>query len=193
MGSVLAINWVLYTIGHLHEIGNNLPSLFSEEGFIGTFTWFFLGFWLNFFAIFFASRGVFGDIAPRRENGAFRNWWGENSYAVLVGLAFVTALVVRTAWNIIPAMNAQGTGHWDLTGGSDPWYMKRVVDYVIAERSHLIFDHDRSYPLGGINPRPPFSPGRSHLVVSRFPGYSRLLQEKPSGGQSRYCQHFMGL
>ena len=155
LGSVLAINWVLYTIGHLHEIGNNLPSLFSEEGFIGTFTWFFLGFWLNFFAIFFASRGLFGDIAPRREKGVFRNWWGENSYAVLVGMAFVTALVVRTAWNIIPAMNAQGTGLWDLTGGSDPWYMKRVVDYVIAERSHLIFDADRAYPLGGINPRPP--------------------------------------
>ena len=33
--------------------------------------------------------------------------------------------------------------------------MKTVVDYVIAERSHLIFDHDRAYPTGGINPRPP--------------------------------------
>ena len=155
LGAVLAINWLLYTVGHLHEIGNTLPSLFSEDGFIGTFTWFFLGFWLNFFAIFFASRGVFGDIAPKRDKGLFRNWWAEHSYAVLVGMAFVTALAVRTAWNIIPAMNAQGTGLWDMTGGSDPWYMKRVVDYVIAERSHLIFDHDRAYPMGGINPRPP--------------------------------------
>ena len=34
------------------------------------------------------------------------------------------------------------------------WYMKRVVDYVIAERSHLIFD-TIVYPNGGINPRPP--------------------------------------
>ena len=155
LGAVLAINWLLYTVGHLHEIGNTLPSLFSEDGFIGTFTWFFLGFWLNFFAIFFASRGVFGDIAPKRDKGLFRIWWAEHSYAVLVGMAFVTALAVRTAWNIIPAMNAQGTGLWDMTGGSDPWYMKRVVDYVIAERSHLIFDHDRAYPMGGINPRPP--------------------------------------
>ena len=155
LGAVLAINWLLYTVGHLHEIGNTLPSLFSEDGFIGTFTWFFLGFWLNFFAIFFSSRGVFGDIAPKRDKGLFRIWWAEHSYAVLVGMAFVTALAVRTAWNIIPAMNAQGTGLWDMTGGSDPWYMKRVVDYVIAERSHLIFDHDRAYPMGGINPRPP--------------------------------------
>ena len=155
LGSILAINWILYTIGHLHEIGNQLPSLFSEDGFIGSFSWFFLGFWLNFFAIFFSSRGVFGDIAPRREKGLFRIWWGEHSYGILIGLAFIVALVVRTAWYVIPALNAGGTGLWDLTGGSDPWYMKRIVDYVIAERSHLIFDHDRAYPTGGINPRPP--------------------------------------
>ena len=155
LSSILAVNWVLYTIGHLHEIGNELPSLFSEDGFIGTFTWFFLGFWMNFFAIFFASRGVFGDIAPKREKSGFRIWWVQNSYFVMVCMAFLIALVVRVAWNVIPAMNASGTGLWDMTGGSDPWYMKRVVDYVIAERSHLIYDHDRAYPSGGINPRPP--------------------------------------
>ncbi|RJU87601.1 MAG: hypothetical protein DWB89_01445, partial [Candidatus Poseidoniales archaeon] len=155
LGALLAVNWILYTIGHIHEIGNELPSLFAEDGFIGSFTWFFLWFWMNFFALFFASRGVFGDIAPRRERGSFRVWWEDNSYAMMISLAFLIALVVRTAWNVIPAMNANGTGLWDMTGGSDPWYMKRVVDYVIAERSHLIFDHDRAYPTGGINPRPP--------------------------------------
>ena len=36
-------------------------------------------------------------------------------------------------------MNALGTGGWDLTGGSDPWYMKRAIDYVIAEQAHFIF------------------------------------------------------
>ena len=52
-------------------------------------------------------------------------------------------------------MNAIGVGGWDMTGGSDPWYMKRVVDYILAENAHLIFDADRFYPAGGINPRPP--------------------------------------
>ena len=155
LGSLLVVNWLLYSIGHIHEIGNELPSLFSEDGFIGSFTWFFLWFWLNFFALFFTSRGVFGDVAPRRERSGFRVWWQENSYFAMVSLAFLVALIVRIAWNVIPAMNANGTGLWDMTGGSDPWYMKRVVDYVIAERSHLIFDHDRAYPTGGINPRPP--------------------------------------
>ncbi len=155
LGSLLAVNWILYTIGHIHEIGNELPSLFAESGFIGSFTWFFLWFWTNFFAFSFASRGFFGDIAPKRERSSFRAWWDDNSYPVMVALAFLIALIVRIAWNVIPAMNANGTGLWDMTGGSDPWYMKRVVDYVIAERSHLIFDHDRAYPTGGINPRPP--------------------------------------
>ena len=149
------VNWIIFTIGRLHEIGNEIPSIFSDSGIIGSFSWFFIWFWLNFFTIMAASRGRFGDIAPRREPSAFRIWWADNSYSILIGLALFTALVVRSAWNVIPAMNAAGTGLWDMTGGSDPWYMKRVVDYVIAERSHLIFDSDRSYPVGGINPRPP--------------------------------------
>ena len=41
-----------------------------------------------------------------------------------------------------------------MTGGSDPWYMKRV-DYIMANNAHLIYDADRFYPHGGINPRPP--------------------------------------
>ena len=35
----------------------------------------------------------------------------------MVSLAFITALVVRVAWNVIPAMNASGTGLWDMSGG----------------------------------------------------------------------------
>ena len=155
LGALLAVNWILFSIGRLHEIGNEFPGILGEATFIGSVSWFFIWFWLNFFAVMAASRGIFGDVAPKRETSQLRVWWGDNSYPLLVGLAFVTALVVRTAWNVIPAMNASGTGLWDMTGGSDPWYMKRVVDYVLAERSHLIFDHDRAYPIGGVNPRPP--------------------------------------
>ena len=52
-------------------------------------------------------------------------------------------------------MHAVGTGGFDMTGGSDPWYMKRVVDYILAQNAHLVVDADRFYPIGGINPRPP--------------------------------------
>ena len=43
---------------------------------------------------------------------------------------------------------------------------KRVNDYILAQHAHLVFDADRSYPLGGINPRPPlFTWSRSWCYV----------------------------
>ena len=74
-----------------------------------------------------------------------------NYYGIMISLALLVSLAIRTGWNVLPAMNATGTQLWDMTGGSDPWYMKRVIDYVVAERSHFIFDSDRAYPMGVIN------------------------------------------
>ena len=48
-------------------------------------------------------------------------------------------------------MHAMGTEGFDMTGGSDPWYMKRVIDYILAQNAHLVVDADRFYPIGGIN------------------------------------------
>jgi len=155
IGALVAINWILYTVGHLHEIGNGFPDPLNSDDLMSTFSWFFIAFWLNVAGIMLASRGYFGDIAPRHESSGLRKWWSKHSYGIILGLAVFVALAVRTGWNVLPAMNAASTGIWDMTGGSDPWYMKRVVDYIIAERSHFIFDHDRAYPMGAINPRPP--------------------------------------
>jgi len=120
LGGMLAASWILYTIGHIHEIGNSLPYPFDDPGFIGSASWAFVGFWMFVLSIMSASRGYFGDITPRKEFGNFRNWWNSNYYGVLVSLALFTAIYVRTAWNVIPAMNASSTGIWDMTGGSDP-------------------------------------------------------------------------
>ena len=155
IGALVAVNWILYTFGHLHEIGNEFPDLLNGDDLMGTLSWLFIAFWLNVAGIMLASRGYFGDIAPRYEPSEPRKWWGRHSYGIMLGLAVFVGLAVRIGWNVLPAMNATGTGLWDMTGGSDPWYMKRVVDYIIAERSHFIFDHDRAYPMGAINPRPP--------------------------------------
>ena len=155
IGTLVAINWSLYTLGHLQEIGNKFPDLLSGDDAMSTFSWFFIGFWFNVIGIMFAARGRFGDISPRHEPSTARVWWGQHSYGVMLALSVFVAFAIRTGWNVLPAMNASATGLWDMTGGSDPWYMKRVVDYIIAERSHFIFDHDRAYPMGAINPRPP--------------------------------------
>jgi len=155
IGTLVVINWALYTFGHLQEIGNQFPDVLSGDDAMSTFSWFFIGFWLNVIGIMLATRGRFGDVSPRHEPSAARVWWGQHSYGIMLSLAVFVAFAVRTGWNVLPAMNASATGLWDMTGGSDPWYMKRVVDYIIAERSHFIFDQDRAYPVGGINPRPP--------------------------------------
>ncbi len=158
LGALVSANWIVYTAAHLVEIGNELPeaiSFLSGSDFIGAMSWVMIAFWFNAIGIVFAARGYFGDIAPRREPSEFRLWWNQNSYAILVGSAVVFGFLIRTGWNVLPAMNANITGLWDMTGGSDPWYMKRVVDYIVAERAHFIFDADRAYPTGGINPRPP--------------------------------------
>jgi len=156
LGSIVAINWFIYTLSHLQEIGNTFyPSVFEGDNFLGAFSWFFITFWLNVGAISLSSRGYFGDISPIREHSQFRVWWNVHRYSILLSLSFIVALILRVAWNIVPAMNAGGTGTWDMTGGSDPWYMKRVVDYILANNSHLVFDADRAYPMGAINPRPP--------------------------------------
>ncbi|MBV22768.1 MAG: hypothetical protein CMA53_01535 [Euryarchaeota archaeon] len=156
LGTVVALNWLMYTLAHLHEIGNELPlSALEGDNNVSLFTWFLLVFWLNVGAMMVAGRGVFGDIAPRREHSDFRKWWSQHSYGIMVGSALVIGLAVRTGWNVLPAMNASGTGLWDMSGGSDPWYMKRVVDYVVYQKSHLIIDADRAYPMVAINPRPP--------------------------------------
>ncbi len=158
LGALVAANWIVYTFAHLVEIGNDLPeglSFLSGSDFLGAMSWVIIAFWLNAIGIVFAARGYFGDIAPRREPSEFRKWWQQNSYMILVGSAVIIGFLIRTGWNVLPAMNANITGLWDMTGGSDPWYMKRVVDYIVAERAHFIFDADRAYPTGGINPRPP--------------------------------------
>ena len=50
-------------------------------------------------------------------------------------MALVAGFIVRVVWNVIPAMNASVIGEWDMSGGSDPWYMKRIIDYVAYERA----------------------------------------------------------
>jgi len=133
LGIIVSLNWVMYTLAHLQELGNELPlSTLNDDSTVSVFTWFLLVFWLNVGGMMIAGRGWIGDISPRRDRSDFRKWWNQHSYGIMVGFALFIALAVRTGWNILPAMNASGTGLWDMSGGSDPWYMKRVVDYVIA-------------------------------------------------------------
>jgi uncharacterized repeat protein (TIGR01451 family) len=147
--------WLLYLVSSWYEAG-----MWESEQLGGT--WGAL-IWLGF--TFFICVGIYmisthekyggwANLDDHEASGA-RKFWDAHWASLMVGAAFFFGLVIRVQWYIVPSMNAFGTGSWDMTGGSDPWYMKRVVDYILANNAHLIFDADRSYPLGGVNPRPP--------------------------------------
>jgi asparagine N-glycosylation enzyme membrane subunit Stt3/uncharacterized membrane protein len=156
LGSLIGLNWLLYTIGGWQDTGLfGLDDVGFLNGSLGGLSWFAIFFWLNATVLWAGFTGRLIKGGERRGAGQAHLWWGKHWYGITIASALVTALAVRTLWNVIPAMNAAGTGEWDMTGGSDPWYMKRVIDYILAQNSHFVIDMDRSYPVGSINPRPP--------------------------------------
>ncbi len=156
LGAVVLLNYLLFCVGSWQSKDMfGLGDVDFLTGDMGNLTWFLLFFWLNAGIIYLGFVNKLGDAGGRREHGGARQWWSANWYGITVGGALLVALAIRTLWNVLPALNGTGPGEWDMTGGSDPWYMKRAIDYIIAHNSHFVIDMDRSYPLGSINPRPP--------------------------------------
>ncbi|PXF22928.1 MAG: hypothetical protein CXX71_02935, partial [Methanobacteriota archaeon] len=157
--TLLLANWMLFSLSGLQEKGLILTGSADWHSYFGgsngLFVWFFIFFWVNSVAIILGVMGKLGDTSPRRSPGPARLWWSAHWYGITVSSALLVALIIRTVWSVTPAMNSSGTHEWDLTGGSDPWYMMRAVEYILAQHSHFLIDMDRSYPLGAINPRPP--------------------------------------
>ena len=141
-GRLVAVNWVLYSAARLVEIGNPLgievlPASSGDS--TSAVTGSSPIFWSNVLqAAHLFNQGILRRYGPPQEHSAMRAWWNANYYGIMISLALFVSLAIRTGWNVLPAMNATGTQLWDMTGGSDPWYMKRVIDYVVAERSHFI-------------------------------------------------------
>ena len=147
--------WTLYVVSTWFDAG--MVTLDLLEGNWGSLIWLGLTFFIGVAIYSISTHETWGGWVNRddHEYSGARQFWNQHWSSVMIGLAFFFGLVIRTQWYVVPSMNAFGTGNWDMTGGSDPWYMKRVVDYILANNAHLIFDADRFYPVGGINPRPP--------------------------------------
>ena len=75
------------------------------------------------------------------------NW---STVFILIAI-FLFSLYIRTAWTLEPATE----DGFQLTGGSDPYYHKHVVDYVAENGEHLERDPMLNYPYGANNNRPP--------------------------------------
>jgi len=147
--------WLLYIVSSLYESSHWESD--RLEGTWAVWIWFGITFFIGVLIYWFATHEQYGGWKNREshEPSQAKVFWSNHWAGIMVFMAFITGLAIRIQWYLVPSMNSSGLESWDLTGGSDPWYMKRVVDYVIAENAHLIWDADRNYPVGGINPRPP--------------------------------------
>ena len=147
--------WALYQVAAWFEAG----IWYNEDldGTWGALIWFGFTFFLGAGIYYLGNHEKYGGWANlgEHEPSQARLFLRAHGAGMMVALAFLVGLAIRIQWYAVPSMNAFGTGNWDMTGGSDPWYMKRVVDYILANNAHLVYDADRFYPIGGINPRPP--------------------------------------
>ena len=147
--------WTLYQVAAAFESGiwynENL------DGTWGALIWLAITFFICVGIYSIGNNENYGGWANRGEHepSQARLFMRAHGASLMVIMAFLIGLAVRIQWYAVPSMNGLGTQNWDMTGGSDPWYMKRVVDYILANNAHLIVDADRFYPIGGINPRPP--------------------------------------
>ena len=104
-----------------------------------------------------------GLLLKGREE--MKNW----KVALLLTGIFFLALFIRVYFNVGEATD----DGFKMTGGSDPYYHKRAVDWVIHKHEHLGFDPMLNYPIGIPNPRPPifdWSLALTGIVISPFFG-----------------------
>ena len=152
---VVASMWALYQVAAWFEAG----IWYTEDldGTWGALIWLAITFFIGVGIYSLGNHERYGGWANlgEHEPSQARLFLRAHGASMMVGLAFLIGFAIRVQWYAVPSMNAFGTGNWDMTGGSDPWYMKRVVDYILANNAHLVVDADRFYPVGGINPRPP--------------------------------------
>ena len=145
--------WALYQVAAWFEAG----IWYNEDldGTWGALIWLGITFFLGVGIYSIGNHEKYGGWANlgEHEPSQARLFLRTHGAGMMIALAFFVGLAIRVQWYAVPSMNAFGTGNWDMTGGSDPWYMKRVVDYILAQNAHLVVDADRYYPIGGVNPR----------------------------------------
>ena len=105
------------------------------------------------------------ELSLKERGEELKSW----KVALLLTGIFLLALFLRTYFNVSEATD----NGFKMTGGSDPYYHKRAVDWVIHKHEHLGFDPMLNYPIGIPNPRPPvfdWSLALTGIIVSPFFG-----------------------
>jgi dolichyl-phosphooligosaccharide-protein glycotransferase len=96
----------------------------------------------------FLSKLTRGDGRP----GGFRTWVSENWAALfMLFFIFLLALFVRAYF----AYDISQDNGYIVSGGSDSYYWRRIIDYSADTGKQLFWDPLTAYPDGIRNPRPP--------------------------------------
>jgi asparagine N-glycosylation enzyme membrane subunit Stt3 len=96
----------------------------------------------------FLSKMTRGDGKP----GGFRTWISENWAALfMLFFIFLLALFIRAYF----AYDISESNGYLVSGGSDSYYWKRIIDYSTETGKQLFWDPLTAYPDGIRNPRPP--------------------------------------
>ncbi len=81
-----------------------------------------------------------------------RSWMRDNWAALtMLFLIFALALFLRSYF----AYGISQSNGYIVSGGSDSYYWRRIIDYSVSTGKQLFFDPLLAYPVGMRNPRPP--------------------------------------
>ncbi|MCL4412415.1 MAG: carboxypeptidase regulatory-like domain-containing protein [Candidatus Thermoplasmatota archaeon] len=93
-------------------------------------------------------------IAPRINKliDAAESMGTELKTGIVLVLAFILSLFLSTYFILGVAVK----GNFAVSGGSDAYYNMRIIQYILSTHHQLMFDPGLNYPIGLMNPRPPF-------------------------------------
>jgi dolichyl-diphosphooligosaccharide--protein glycosyltransferase len=81
-----------------------------------------------------------------------------NKWTIVILLAFITGLAffLRTYYALPAAIQNASNGWFSVSGGADSYYHQHVIEYILSTHHQLLTDIFLNYPVGLIDPRPPF-------------------------------------
>ncbi len=86
------------------------------------------------------------------SSGGLTKWKIVLLLAFIIGLGFF----LRTYYTLPVAIQNASNGWFSVSGGADSYYHERAISYILTTHHQLLEDTMLNYPVGLMDPRPPF-------------------------------------
>jgi len=90
---------------------------------------------------------------PSENTSRFKSFLKLNPEVILLSLLMLIYLFIGTYFAVGVTFT---NGVLNVSGGSDPYYNFRAIEYVLTTHHWLVFDSGLNYPVGSVDPRTPF-------------------------------------